>query len=149
MSGFDFEITTQGLEALNRRIWRLADGAENPIRLMRALAAEGESQTRRRIESDKRAPDGAAWQEWSQGYAITRHSGQSLLDSTGALVSSITAFADRETAGWGTNLVYAPTHQFGRGAIPPRPFLGVSLDDAEAFLDIAEEWADDLLRAGQ
>ncbi|HRD68327.1 MAG TPA: phage virion morphogenesis protein [Candidatus Competibacter sp.] len=148
MTGAAIEIRPEGLAALDRRIDRLLAGLNNPEPLLRELAAAGESQTRRRMESDKRGPDGTPWPEWSPGYAATRHGGQSLLDARGDLIQSLTAFADRQTAGWGTNLIYAATHQFGRGAIPARPFLGVSDDDERELLDLAEEWLDRLLGGG-
>lgn len=147
MSGAAIEIRLEGLPALNSRVSRLLAGLKNPEPLLRELAAEGEAQTRRRMEFEKRGPDGTPWPEWSPGYAATRHGGQSLLDATGALIQSITAFADRQTAGWGTNVIYAATHQFGRGGIPARPFLGVSDEDERAFLDIAERWIDRMLGA--
>jgi len=148
VTGAAIEIRPEGLAALGRRIDRLLAGLNNPEPLLRELAAAGESQTRRRMESDKRGPDGTPWPEWSPGYAATRHGGQSLLDARGDLIQSLTAFADRQTAGWGTNLVYAATHQFGRGAIPARPFLGVSDDDERELLGIAEDWLDRLLGGG-
>ena len=148
MTGAAIEIRPEGLAALDRRIDRLLAGLNNPEPLLRELAAAGESQTRRRMESDKRGPDGTPWPEWSPGYAATRHGGQSLLDARGDLIQSLTAFADRQTAGWGTNLIYAATHQFGRGAIPARPFLGVSDDDERELLDLAENWLDRLLGGG-
>lgn len=147
MSGATIEIRPEGLERLNFRIGRLMQGLKNPAPMLWELAAEGESQTRRRMESEKRGPDGTPWPEWSPGYAATRHGGQSLLEASGALIQSITAFADRQTAGWGTNVIYAATHQFGRGGIPDRPFLGVSDEDERAFLDIAERWLDRLAGA--
>lgn len=143
MSGI--EIRAEGVEALERRIGRLLAGLKNPEPMLRALAAEGESQTRRRLEVEKRGPDGTPWPEWSPGYAATRHGGQSLLDARGDLIRSLTAFADRQSAGWGTNLVYAATHQFGRDAIPARPFLGVSDENFQDLLAIAEDWLDRLL----
>lgn len=143
MSGI--EIRSEGLDALERRIGRLLAGLKQPEPLLRALAAEGESQTRRRLEVEKRGPDGTPWPEWSPGYAATRHGGQSLLDARGDLIRSLTAFADRQSAGWGTNLVYAATHQFGRDAIPARPFLGVSDENFQDLLAIAEDWLDRLL----
>jgi phage virion morphogenesis protein len=148
VTGAAIEIRPEGLAALDRRIDRLLAGLNNPEPLLRELAAAGESQTRRRMESDKRGPDGTPWPEWSPGYAATRHGGQSLLDARGDLIQSLTAFADRQTAGWGTNLIYAATHQFGRGAIPARPFLGVSDDDERELLDLAEDWLDRLLGGG-
>jgi phage gpG-like protein len=44
----------------------------------------------------------------------------------------------------GTNKVYAATHQFGRGAIPARPFLGLSEEDVR---DAVETLADHMRRA--
>lgn len=147
MSGALIEIRPEGLFALNRRIDRLLAGLKNPQPLLWELAQAGEVQTQRRITEEQHGPNGEIWPQWSPRYALTRHRGQRLLDATGALISSITAFADRQTAGWGTNLKYAATHQFGRGAIPARPFLGVSDENAQEFLDITERWFDRLLGA--
>lgn len=152
MSGAAIEIIPSGLEALNGRIDRLLKGLKNPEPLLWALAQAGETQTRRRIESEKQGPDGERWPEWSPGYAATRHGGHSLLESTGALLDSLTAFADAQTAGWGTNVKYAAIHQFGGKAgrkhtaeIPARPYLGVSDENLKELLDIAESWLDRML----
>lgn len=158
MSGALIEIRPEGLFALNRRIDRLLAGLKNPQPLLWELAQAGEVQTQRRITEEQHGPNGEIWPQWSPAYAhaITRpkrgrgkkrHGGVKKLDATGALISSITAFADRQTAGWGTNLKYAATHQFGRGAIPARPFFGVSDENAQEFLDITERWFDRLLGA--
>lgn len=144
MTGAAIEIRPEGLERLNFRIGRLIAGLQNPEPMLMDLAQAGENQTKRRLTDDKHGPHGEVWPEWSPGYAKTRHGGQSKLESTGALVDSINAFADRQTAGWGTNLKYAATHQFGRDAIPARPFLGVSESDAQELLDLAEDWLDRL-----
>lgn len=152
MSGAAIEIIPSGLEALNGRIDRLLRGLKNPTPMLWDLANAGESQTRRRIEVEKQGPNGERWPEWSPDYAATRHGGQSLLESTGALLDSLTAFADAQTAGWGTNVTYAAIHQFGGKAgrrqtaeIPARPYLGVSDDNLKELLDIAERWLDRLL----
>ena len=39
----------------------------------------------------------------------------------------------------GTNDIKAATHQFGRGNIPARPFLGLSTDDEQTALHIIEQ----------
>ena len=39
----------------------------------------------------------------------------------------------------GTPLIYGATHQFGRGAIPARPFLGLSASDETMLLDILND----------
>lgn len=145
MSGAAIEIIPSGLEALNGRINRLLRGLKDPKPLLWDLAQAGENQTRRRISDEKQGPNGERWPEWSPGYAATRHGGHSLLESTGDLLDSLTAFADAQVAGWGTNMKYAATHQFGRDAIPARPYLGVSDENLTELLDIAERWLDRLL----
>ncbi|MER2526363.1 MAG: phage virion morphogenesis protein [Candidatus Competibacter denitrificans] len=145
MSGAAIEIIPSGLEALNGRINRLLRGLKDPKPLLWDLAQAGEEQTRRRLADEKHGPDGERWPEWSPGYAATRHGGQDKLESTGDLIESINAFADAQTAGWGTNVKYAATHQFGRDAIPARPYLGVSDENLTELLDIAERWLDRML----
>lgn len=155
MTGVVIEFDPASAERLQKQLARLSAACQKPGRLLRALAAAGESQTRRRIESERRGPDGAPWPEWSPNYAKTRHGGHSLLQSTGALLDSLTSFADDLVGGWGTNLRYAAIHQFGGqtgmkpgpAAIPPRPFLGVSAEDLEELADIAEDYLDRLLGA--
>lgn len=152
MSGAAIEIIPSGLEALNGRIDRLLKGLKNPTPMLWALAKEGEEQTHRRIVEDKHGPNGEIWPEWSPAYRATRHENQDKLDATGDLIKSLTAFADAQTAGWGTNVTYAAIHQFGGKAgrkhtaeIPARPYFGVSNENLKELLDIAESWLDRLL----
>jgi phage gpG-like protein len=37
----------------------------------------------------------------------------------------------------GSNQIYASTHQFGRGAIPARPYLGLSTNDEQSIIELA------------
>ena len=111
MSGVVITTEIDGLDRLNARLDRLARPALP--KLLHQLVAEGESQTRRRIESERRGPDGEAWPEWSKSYAAGRHHGHSLLIARGHLLDSITGYVDGEDAGWGSNLVYAAIHQLG------------------------------------
>jgi len=62
-----------------------------------------------------------------------------LMDS-GRLANSITFDADNKQVEIGTNLVYAATHQFGRGSIPARPYLGFQEGDVEKFEELISEW---------
>ena len=71
MSGAAIEIRLEGLPALNSRVSRLLAGLKNPEPLLRELAAEGEAQTRRRMEFEKRGPDGTPWPEWSPGVRLS------------------------------------------------------------------------------
>jgi len=167
MSGAAIEIIPSGLEALNGRIDRLLRGLKDPKPLLWDLAQAGEEQTKRRLADEKHGPDGERWPEWSPGYAATRHGGQDKLESTGDLIESINAFADAQTAGWGTNMAYGAIQHFGFDGsqsvrshtrkgypvaahtrqmhIPARPYLGVSDENLTELLDIAERWLDRML----
>jgi len=99
----------------------------------------------------ERAPDGMPWQPLSP-VTITarqRHSDTplSILRVTGGLVGSINYAADNDAVRVGTAKVYAAIHHFGgqagRGGkvtIPARPYLGMSADDQEAIVELAEDW---------
>ena len=128
MSGARLVLDIDGLARLagwtggmHRRVADLPD----------ALGAMVESQTRRRIEEERTAPDGTPWPAWSKDYGATRHSGHALLQGEGDLVDSLFHETTSDGAEIGTGLVYGATHQFGReeNHIPARPFLGLSPDN--------------------
>lgn len=123
-----------------RYLDRLAQFDVEP--LLEGLGAEVESQTRRRIQSDKTSPSGEPWEGWSPAYAETRHSGQSLLQSMGPLLNSISYQVLGDSVLVGSPLIYAATHNFGdpdRG-IPQREFLGVEGQDFEDLVGITEDF---------
>lgn len=85
--------------------------------------------TRARFRSQT-APDGTPWQALSPAYAARkrRNPGQ-ILTLYGHLRGLLVYRADRDRLRIGTPLIYGATHQFGRGRIPARPFLGLSVAD--------------------
>ena len=131
-AAIETRFDASALEGLESRIRRLAASLGDTEPLMAALAAELESQSRRRIQSDKAAPDGTPWREWSDPYKETRHGGQSLLQSQGGLLDSLQSFHDSMQAGAGSSLVYAAIQQHGGtpdmapgpAAILARAYLG-------------------------
>lgn len=85
------------------------------------LVAEGFKQSR--------APDGAPWRPLARARRRNKKKGdrgKPLMD-TGRLRASVTTATSITADGFtiGSNLVYAATHQYGRGPIPARPFLPV------------------------
>jgi phage virion morphogenesis protein len=124
----DMSIDIRSVLSLGRRVSRL--GRALRLGVTRVLAPLLESQTRRRISDEKRAPLGRAWEAWSRDYAATRTGTQSLLMSEGHLHDSIASLVSPEKITWGSNLVYASAHQDGTDDIPERPFLGLSRDNA-------------------
>ena len=151
-----FEVTVESAElaSLNARIQRLAGSMSDMQPLMQSLAAELESQSRRRISSEKAAPDGTAWPAWADAYAATRHGGQSLLEAHGGLLDSIVSEATADSAEAGSNLIYAALHQAGGtpdmapgpAAVPAREWLGISPENELELQAVIDLWVDGLLK---
>lgn len=137
--GFEYEATLQ------RHIDRMLQLDKRG--LLDAVGAEVESQTRRRIASEKTGPDGKPWAAWSAAYAKTRHGGQSLLQSEGHLLDSITYVVaiDGSSVDVGSNMVYAAIQNFGgakvgKPGLPARPFLGFSDDNRSDLRGVINKW---------
>ena len=111
MTGVALQYDLSGIDGLNRRIAKLSRVERDE--LLDTIGAVVASQTRRRIESEKSAPDGTPWPAWSDRYAATRHSGQSLLMGEGDLADSIDHQVSGDDVDVGSNLIYAAIHQFG------------------------------------
>ena len=128
-----------------------------PSELMTAIGALGDSQTRRRIEEEKTAPDGTPWLPNTERTSILMRSGQHLL-------SSLVWTASAEEAEWGATWEYAHVHQEGmtivpkngkslvftlggnaqvihakKVTIPPRPFVGLSDDNIEEIIELVTD----------
>ena len=140
-------VNDRDLRFLQTRLLRTARNLDDRDSLMASLAAEGEGQTRRRIDEEKTAPDGTPWAPWSPKYAKTRGPENSLLVSEGNLLASIESFANGDSAGWGSNLIYARTHQQGdmKRNIPARPYLGLSDRDVEDLMAIIGQFMDEAI----
>jgi phage virion morphogenesis protein len=99
------------LDTIAQRVSSLAAFDKNAV--LHAVGAEVESQTRRRISTEKTAPDGTPWPDWSRRYANTRHGGHSLLMNHGDLHDSLQSLVDGDQVETGSNLAYAALHNFG------------------------------------
>lgn len=123
-------IDASGLVEIEKAINAISEG----IKTGRALLNVGAvvvSQTRHRIDSEKRDPWGKSWPQWSPEYAKTRHPNQSLLLSSGLLRDSITYQITRTHVRVGSNRFYSKWLQEGTSRMPERAFLGIGPDDAE------------------
>jgi len=154
MSGLALII--EGEKSLEEAARRLnAFGRRDLIReMLDSVGSEIASQTQRRIEREKRSPDGEAWKPWSEQTARRRSGTQSLLFFEGHLAGSI----DHEVAGdevrVGSGLVYAAIHQFGGRAgrgrkveIPARPYLGLSDENRDEIEAVVTDWLQEVLAA--
>jgi phage virion morphogenesis protein len=133
--------------------------------LLDVIGAEVVDQTKLRIQEEKRAPDGTDWSPWSPRYAASQHGGRAshgphpgqltaagghtILELDGFLLDSITSEVSGSDVLIGSNLEYAATHQFGRGPIPARPFLGLSDQNADDIENLVAEFLGDVLIAGR
>ena len=160
MSGVSITIDLAGLEAAIGRLARIAMLDERA--LLTTVGAIGEMQTRRRIESEKTAPDGAPWKANREGTSILLRTGEHLRDSIAYQVSS-------GLVRWGSSWQFAHVHQNGativpknaralvftsggkrRGAkkvtIPARPFVGLSAANAAELEHVVTDWLGRLAR---
>lgn len=142
-----------GLEGILKTLRPIFDF--EPTELMTAIAALGESQTRRRISEEKTAPDGTPWQPNSQGTPILVETGQHLL-------YSVAWTASASEAEWGAAWEHAHVHQNGMVivpkqakalafqlggktvtaksvTIPARPFVGLSAENEQEILDLVTD----------
>lgn len=144
---FAMEFDLSGIAEVQARIAQLHRLDQEDLLVQ--LSAAVESQTRRRIQSEKTSPDGTPWDDWSTTYADTRHGGNSLLQGEGDLLDSITSEVSGLTAEVGSNKVYAAIHQFGGEEvginIPERPYLGISDENAHELEAIALDYLQELL----
>ena len=143
MSGFGITIDSRGIDQLNATLDRLSGIDTSPV--LGVMGRIVEDQTINRIKETKASPDGELWPEWSDEYAATRHSNQSLLESQGHLVDSMQSVEGLDSVEVGTNLEYARSHQYGdpRRGIPQREFLGVGEGDVYELQETLERWYQD------
>jgi phage virion morphogenesis protein len=99
--------------------------------LMRVLARNVVTQTRRRIQSEHKSPDGGGWAALAARTAKQKGHSNPLF-RTGAMMNSLQTQVSSLTARISTSVPYAAHQQYGTkgsrfgGPIPARPFMGVS-----------------------
>ncbi len=139
----DINVDDQDVKAaLNALLARIGD-------LQPAFRDLGEAllnSTRARFSSQT-APDGSPWKALSPAYQKRKKQNKDkILTLYGILSGTLDYQVSPAELLVGTPLLYGATHQFGRGAIPARPFLGISSGDKDEILDILREH---LIRAAQ
>jgi phage virion morphogenesis protein len=112
--------------------------------------------TQKRISSQT-DPDGNRWRAVKSKYAARKTAGKATRDPsdarsrdpkqilflTGKLKDGINRQAVPGGVSIGSNEKYAATHQFGRTAIPARPFLGFSASDKAMIMALLDEHLDE------
>lgn len=134
---------------LSSRLRRAGGRAVTDV--VKAVAAEAQDLVAEGFRRST-APSGAPWRPLAQARARNRRRGdrgKPLVD-TGRLRASVTTRPRIDATGFTITAdpIYAATHQYGRGAIPARPFLPIpTLPPAwrRAFNRAAEEAIEALL----
>ncbi|WP_298079769.1 phage virion morphogenesis protein [uncultured Cardiobacterium sp.] len=120
-----FVVFTVGMDTALRKLKQLAERGEDITPVLDELGEDEVTRVMLRFENSE-APDGSIWED------LKVRAGKPLMD-TGRLYQSVVAHVANDSLQVGTNVSYAPYHQFGTERIPARPFLGVS-DDLLASL---------------
>ncbi len=143
MAGSKFTLETSALKPLEARV-RIMAGMDTSA-LMPRLGEYLLRSTQDRFKSQT-APDGAAWEALAPRTAKRKkYNPDKVLTERGFLRKGIVwQLLNQTTVEIGSNLKYAATHQFGRGNIPARPFLGLSDQDHRKIGAIIRSWAADL-----
>lgn len=143
MVGVRITLDTRNLDRLHHTIQGLSD--LDTSTLMPRLGEYLLSSTQDRFSSQT-APDGTAWQALQpRTIKYKRHNPARILTERGSLRRSIHyQKLGPDSVAVGTNLVYGATHQYGRGGIPARPFLGLSNQDRDNIRSTIQDWAQSL-----
>ncbi len=145
MAGTRLTIDTRGLDRLQVSLRGLADGVRDTSALMPRLGEYLRSSTQDRFKTQA-GPDGGPWAVL-QPHTLKRkrRNRDKILTQRGFLRKNITYQVTAPgRVEVGSNLIYAATHQFGRGSIPARPFLGLGPRDTDEIGAIVRDWAAEL-----
>lgn len=147
MSGATLHIDIAGLAPLQRFADRLAGISATD--LVQGVVSLVESQTRRRISTEKTDPTGDAWLSLTDDYAQrkAKKSSGGLLEFHGGLLDSIGSDVVGDSGSVGTNIIYGATHQFGdadRG-IWPRKYIGISRENDREIDAVVDDWVQGVL----
>ena len=144
MASAEFSFDLRELDGLAKLLEQAKLSSQDRRQLLANIGAEVEAQTQERFDT-KLSPEGKRWQdiaEKTKRYYAKYFPGQrrSILVGEGGLRDSIESQVDDWSVLVGATKVYAATHQYGRGKIPARPYLGISTSDAEDIMVIANQF---------
>ena len=124
-------IQVEGLERLKQRLKATADKLQNMRQFWSSVGMYVQRQTIRERFNKEQSPEGQKWKPLVESTIRRRkkrhkRGNMKILQDTGELRRSVAYEAHDDSVRVGSKLKYARTHQFGRGRIPARPFLGVT-----------------------
>ena len=134
-------IKAEGVNRLKQKLQSQANNLLNLQPLWQLVGMYVQKQTIKERFYKEQAPDGTKWKPLSPArikQRMKRHKSgnMKILQDTGELRRSVQYEAKQTYVRIGSNLIYARTHQFGRGKIPARPFLGVTPNEQQHINDM-------------
>ena len=138
-------IKPDGVSQLTQKLKSQAERLRNLQPLWQLVGMYVQRQTIKERFDKEQAPDGTKWKPLSPARVkqrLKRHKSGSMkiLQDVGELRRSIQYEAGPNYVRIGSNLKYARTHQFGRGNIPARPFLGVTPNERQHINDMVKAY---------
>ena len=145
MAGTRITIDASGLDRLQVNLRTLADGTRDTSALLPRLGEYLLSSAKGRFKSQA-DPGGGPWAALApRTLARKRKNKDKVLTLSGMLRSKLRyQLVGKNAVEVGSHFVYAATHQYGRGGISARPFLGLSATDRQEIAAIVADWAADL-----
>ena len=138
-------IKAEGINSLKQSLQSRIDRLQNLQPFWQLVGMYVQKQTIKERFDREQSPDGTKWKALAP--ATVKHrmrrnkSGyMKILQDTGELRRSVTYEAGQSYVRIGSNLKYARTHQFGRGNIPARPFLGITSNERNHIKGMFREY---------
>ncbi len=129
VNGVSANVDFRDLERLRGVVVRYLKRFKDENAMLLIVADLLETQTRRRLVSEKTNPDDDPWAPWSTAYALTRTASNSLLRDSDDMLKSIGSnVSGDEITLFSDDIAYAGAQNQGsrKHKIPARQFLGLS-----------------------
>ena len=138
-------IKASGVNNLKQKLARQVEKLSNLQPFWKNVGMYVQKQTLKERFDKEQAPDGTKWKPLSPArikQRLKRHKTGSMkiLQDVGELRRSVKYEAGQKYVRIGSNLKYASTHQFGRGKISARPFLGVTQNERRHINDMLKTY---------
>ena len=120
-------VKVEGLDKVRKKLKVTTEKLSDMRKFWSSVGMYVQKQTIKERFDKEQTPDGQKWKPLAPATIKARKKrhkkgNMKILQDTGELRRSIKYEADTNSVKVGSNLVYARTHQFGRGKIPARPF---------------------------
>ena len=138
-------VKPQGVPKLKRSLQSRMEALTHLKPYWEAVGAYVQRQTLKERFGKEQASDGTKWKPLAPSTRMRRlkrhkKGNMRILQDTGELRRSVRYQAEDWGVCIGSNLKYSRTHQFGRGKIPARPFLGVTPSEREHIISMLRQY---------